>query len=932
MDLGKPYSNAQELVHSVAVLSFLEGCPLSIVSPNNVANDLLEMIKSLPAQFDSFCREISGDLDTWTDVFTAATDRLFDVSWCNSQPFVRLLRDYRFWRWFELRCIVVSIVDGKAPQLFNQMQFDPLELSYGISPLSDGRFIVYGPAAHMASGRYLSSARGRIEDFHKTIETYWPSEAGDAVILYVVDRLMTALESRVFATRRLNQSTLVNLSSMTQAVITATSGLHGRIDVMQSAGLVSLISARQSIQNFGIHTLSTDSIDSAIEQFSRHIVERTDEPEGSFSTAVATQLDPQLWPLLTHRQETGALAWTQYFHESITILDQWLSTSTYLSVAPRALSAGGSKIISWDRVCRFLSDVLLASEVTIYRYSLTERGAPLVAVGTYCVGEEGTKRAQQKREFMRGAADSCELRAKSASYRAATTNRAQYVPDKMSPGGMDLIIQPPDTAFGEWGRSVLAIPMRMNGGVWGVLEFVSGAPRHFGDLLRPKCEEAADALAAAFVNVTVYEVVSKLEGYWADEFGSRLGRREELCREISNIFLSDSLSIFTGSRAADHGTYNVKLFGAWPTRGPNSNALPVSTTSVVRSFIDSQLEFQELRVEAQDDERVGASPKRAFLLRLQDSSTSSWVGAVMFSVPYPIAVDSGWRKRLISFAHLVSTIITNLSSDASWGREVKHALRHEYRRINAQVRGVKQRLEQRIFRKLPADDRRVADLLSSDLADIINSIERMSGGLLSENPNSYRFAFLDPRIIAIARARETYDPASQRPVSIREVFNTKFVAAINSAESAGLRVSATGQDYGVMIDRSTIADIIGTLADNAAKYSAPGSEIRMTLAENSSQSLQITISNLAPPLSEDEVGRIFIDGFRGNTARTQFPQKGGGRGLSFAKAAMQIWNAGLRYDADDPSRDLKDSSGRALVWHRFILTFPKSMVVTNYGH
>jgi hypothetical protein len=86
-------------------------------------------------------------------------------------------------------------------------------------------------------------------------------------------------------------------------------------------------------------------------------------------------------------------------------------------------------------------------------------------------------------------------------------------------------------------------------------------------------------------------------------------------------------------------------------------------------------------------------------------------------------------------------------------------------------------------------------------------------------------------------------------------------------------------------DPGLLSIVFHNLLDNAIKYSPTNSEIRLTCGELDSCSF-VEVSNVGPEIHQDEVARIFEDGFRGRNATAT--EVGWGLGLSMARKIASI--------------------------------------------
>lgn len=928
MDYGSP-RNASipiELVAGTTAMSYLEGYPLSILDPEALHGPAVEAIRNLPGNFDEFCGCVANEPQTWRKRFADLSTALFVVGWCNSAPFIRLLRDYRFWRWFEIK-LILTLTDSYHTRTLVNDQFSPIQIEYVLGARDGKPLVLIGPVVRTPAINHIALVRESLVKFQSTIKRYW-EPSGDLYTsqfseLHSTEKLIRYLGMRLELAQSWNDGRVEKLVEAIGALRGALLPLKDTVSITRIGEVCVLMSI---IDDYADDREVSNTLKNYLERKLHSISEKSwNLSSEELFTALGKHRVDEVALLVSDRQTRGLLFWTKYFNESLSILDDWLPRSIYLSLAPRAFEGDTKHLIDWDRVCQFLCTLFVSSEVTIYRYSLTEPNAPLSARGVYCGDLE---KCSVKREFMGSAASNPDKRRRSASYRAADLNMAQYVPDALAAGAARSILVPESTKWENWGRSVLAIPIRINGGVWGVLEFVSSMPHHYGSLLRSQCEEAASALSTTFLSLGVLEVVSSLDNYWTDNFGARFGRRTELCREISNLFGSDLIAIYTASFDAQHGHYDVVEFGSWSNVAPD-DAAPSAAGSIarIRDFLDSNERVRELEQAGRAGQTALDAGRRSFLARLNHVGTTGPTGALLFSTPRTIITDFQWERNTYALAQMIGGLILSLTSDASWEQEVKVVLRHEYNRIKNSVESIVERLQQRIVRRLSSEDKHVGEQIVRDLSDAVSSLAQMSETLLYASSVT-RALNEDPRLIVVKRAKEVFNPSLNVPVRLRDLFFRKFLAMGNRK---GLKVnfSNTGQEFFVCMDENTLSDILGTLSDNAVKYSVPNSEIIMTMTRTPGGRATMTIANLGPRLESHEEEMVFADGFRGEYAREEFPNFGSGKGLGFAQKAIELWNGTLSYRQTEPQSGLSQFKGRPVVWHRFTLTFPPAILSSH---
>ncbi len=908
------------LIWGLTTLSYLENESILLLDETALSSAATGL-GELPRNFSEFCRFVSQDLEGWRSRIEGSAYHCLRSRWMNAPPIARMLRSHWFWTWYETTRIIVGATEAGPEFTWHFDEFGAIGMEYRGIVSSNGRIVARGPNYISATSMTLKEAFAK---FNQTVRQHWSNEAplrSDDGPLFTVDELYRHALARSTHGRP-TPPPRPGTGPLLDRAIRELLAAGGAATLKQISSYCALISTEDSIRAFHLgprsETAIQNSIDAAVAQM-RH-------PTLSDNGAVGIEHE-SITPLVWHREEAGALAWSQYFQESLSLFDAWLSRNSYLNIAPQMFVEDKLSKHIWNRISRFLSGLFLSVEVTIYRYCVADPGIPLKVIGTFFEYGESHE-AERRRRTMEEAATDPVGRHKSVSYRAADNNQSQYVPTTLA-AGMDLVLDPP-MAGGDEAESVLAIPIRLNGGVWGVLELVSIRSNHFGSLLRSKCEEVAAKLSTGFLIANIFETLGRLDQYLSDEFAIDRGRRAELCYALSNIFLSDALSLYVGAREPEEGSFGIEKFGTWVSPNAKSQDRRFSDLdpSQIRHFLDGDAQVEETM--GGSEMQRGTSSRRTFIVRLVARGAASWSGALVFSVPYPIIADAGWRHTTFALGQIVAGVIANVTSEASWNKEARRDLRHEYKRISEGLRGVWERLSRLVRRAAPhleGSEQRSLDLIPGDLDDLIHSLDAVSDALLADVYD--RLLHDDRRLIAVKRAQEEYLYHKGELAHPRDLYHSRFINAVNADPRKHLNVKFRpgADEMLVRMHPGTLSDVLGTLADNAVKYSVPSTDIFMTFIDGPQRSLLMRISNLAPALGPDEIDEIFEDGFRGRAARELMPDRGSGRGLRFARGAMELWNGGLDYDWDHPSTPMKSADGRPIVWHRFTIAFPKDLLV-----
>lgn len=104
----------------------------------------------------------------------------------------------------------------------------------------------------------------------------------------------------------------------------------------------------------------------------------------------------------------------------------------------------------------------------------------------------------------------------------------------------------------------------------------------------------------------------------------------------------------------------------------------------------------------------------------------------------------------------------------------------------------------------------------------------------------------------------------------------------------------------VIVDAASVSQVVFTLLDNAAKYSEPGSRIRLSAHATSSSKVRIVVEDQGRGITKVDRERVFDKFFR---LEQDVPSSGSGLGLGLTIARGMIESQGGRIWIEDGSRD-----------------------------
>lgn len=152
-----------------------------------------------------------------------------------------------------------------------------------------------------------------------------------------------------------------------------------------------------------------------------------------------------------------------------------------------------------------------------------------------------------------------------------------------------------------------------------------------------------------------------------------------------------------------------------------------------------------------------------------------------------------------------------------------------------------------------------------------------------------RLTELTANLLTLARAQELPAPGSLAPVDLKALAEKSAAMFRIPMEQRGLRLEADLEPAAVRGDESQLAGLLSILLDNAVKYAAPGSQLRLALRAGE-KSCVLRLENDCAQLPDCPPERLFDRFYRADAARTQAGETGSGGfgiGLSAAQVIVQ---------------------------------------------
>jgi two-component system sensor histidine kinase KdpD len=134
--------------------------------------------------------------------------------------------------------------------------------------------------------------------------------------------------------------------------------------------------------------------------------------------------------------------------------------------------------------------------------------------------------------------------------------------------------------------------------------------------------------------------------------------------------------------------------------------------------------------------------------------------------------------------------------------------------------------------------------------------------------------------------------------SIEEILTTALERAAPLTKDHSIVLSLDDGLPAVRVDNRSVAEVVFTLVDNAAKYSASGTEIKLSASTLDEQTVQLSVEDEGPGIPAELRERVFDKFFRamrdGDSSSHQ--PSGTGMGLAIAKGIVEAHGGRIRID------------------------------------
>lgn len=159
------------------------------------------------------------------------------------------------------------------------------------------------------------------------------------------------------------------------------------------------------------------------------------------------------------------------------------------------------------------------------------------------------------------------------------------------------------------------------------------------------------------------------------------------------------------------------------------------------------------------------------------------------------------------------------------------------------------------------------------------------------NEESDRLNHLVEEATQLARLESKQVELDRTPHEIREAINGALSSASKLVGNHPIELSVADDLPAASFDMELIVNVLHQLLENAAKYSAQNSPIRIS-AESSGEGILVNVADRGPGIDELEQALIFDKFYRGKGDR--YSVQGTGMGLAIAKAVVEAHGGSIK--------------------------------------
>lgn len=671
-----------------------------------------------------------------------------------------------------------------------------------------------------------------------------------------------------------------------------------------------------------------------------HVVIKDDNLKLIPTRNIASSVDHAL--IYQRYIEVSFANWNMFIAESNNLLKNWLQKNSG-ALGP-SFQAEEQQENFGLRLARFLTFLFNGSECSIYQLHYVNESANLISFSGYSRYPDANIRLNSMAEHIKeninriSGDDSIVIR-------AFRENEIQYCQMHDQEAGKynpehQKISYPSVMINHDWGVSLCAVPIRVSGIFWGVIELVAMRPHSFPDVVRSKLSEVVGTVAPYLFERKIFSTLSEINQVVV---ANRTAQEKKVLLEplIRQLFGAKTVAIIRLDGARHQDVKTFLQIGRADVEDATSTH-DQSGYEYLKPYIKFSDETGPIWYCNIGDRQFrkrfsGITEKKFFqdsagdflcLARVEWSGNDAEIQSGVAILTYTHKMDSqeNWRSVVEFACQYIATVTASLYGNEQWETTVREKLAHELSKSVGALRATTKRLENAVSgipRKTTGLDKPLMENIVRDLKRHERSLDTNTK-ILKLNRVTRDFDN-DPRLYYVDNVINEWRQSNHnRYTSFREIYNSIFIGASSDFNSKKISVPPLdrGFDPKFYVDDWCLGEVLLTIKSNILKYGMEGTEV--LIRENSAINYGVRISNIGLRLEVDELRKIFFDEFRGQRAKDAHPEDGSGFGLWYADRVMKELGCDIRH-AQTNLADKSDTKG-SFVWHHFTLSFPHSKV------
>jgi signal transduction histidine kinase len=608
-----------------------------------------------------------------------------------------------------------------------------------------------------------------------------------------------------------------------------------------------------------------------------------------------------------------------YNQERLIVLEQWFRREFGLLAANMEEIEPFKTIFM--RICSEIAQLLIADQCDIYRCSTDAESLELVG----CYPQR--KHVDPTRDRIFDIGFNKEKRRQSILYRTIDDDSPHFCRAVIKKNG-NYIFVPKDEGIivdPEFPvSSVISVPLKVNGRIFGVLEVSGFSPYQFMWENRQLLRRISEVISPLIYETFLFHSLADLTHTVLNTLVNEKIKYQKICEKMRELFMAYAAVFWHPDRERSNRYVPV----GWSRNRADLKDLIEQKDKSVFFKIDDPTCLYNLAVEKNkgnppltlniedklnDEEWYKKKPHREWLRKKKIkevtiiSITSETDGDKLILTLYYRHKDQGleksWNSIIEFMAYHSALLLEALMSQKKWETGVRHILHHELKQKVGVILSRTDDIYQFLWQKAPKvlsdlyigvrGARSKLNLVFQDIRSYSFSLNELMDIL--QNPATFEKLKRTPKyplhFIAITQKKD-YEQLKEKkqPVDLKKMFNEVFMNTWEIRKKNNLAHSYHGPEGPLLLMvKDHLRPILNNLIDNAVKYAVPETSIaaKTTISE---YSVEFRLSNFSKPIGDYEEYSIFNENVRGSNSENM---PGQGQGLFLARLYCEIYGGEL---------------------------------------